>query len=418
MTYSKIVKYLTDNGLPLHKAQYVRKLIREMVNIRPTYDVVAVNHNQPDFNLLPSLAESDKHPKENPGCFVRVIVFDKNTDKVLVLHNKARRRWELPGGKVDPTDDGSVETARRELREETGIDVPYAAPLWWYIGFAKFETETGWWAGSYYAVELESPSPTLLESNKFYEFRWVTPNELDELPQLPVSTSVQVRRFYSRRDQAKGAVVQHSGKTIQDWVESTFGLLFPWQRQVIGDFLRMAYSQPTTSAARYTYLRNLCGTLTGDATGPLHEWITWRLPSIISPARRDDLARLLHYANTPNLDDATFWSFVKVLGERNITVAVDRGWPLMRKPSSDKESFVTGKLPRFGLIPQAFGTESVDTRWEVDAEDMVCAPAIGLKPTKIKALMEYVFAAIRQGKNKPIPEAFAVGGYLNEKDLL
>lgn len=53
------------------------------------------------------------------GCVIK-----DNQDRVLLLHRNTpeRKQWEIPGGKLDPGEDEST-TARRELREEMGIEV-------------------------------------------------------------------------------------------------------------------------------------------------------------------------------------------------------------------------------------------------------------------------------------------------------
>ncbi|HYQ67808.1 NUDIX hydrolase [Actinophytocola sp.] len=53
------------------------------------------------------------------GCVIK-----DDQDRVLLLHRNTpkRKHWEIPGGKLDPGEDES-ETATRELREETGVEV-------------------------------------------------------------------------------------------------------------------------------------------------------------------------------------------------------------------------------------------------------------------------------------------------------
>ncbi|MFJ3187475.1 nucleotide triphosphate diphosphatase NUDT15 [Streptomyces halstedii] len=56
---------------------------------------------------------------------VGVIVRDGQGRILLGRHRDGT--WELPGGKIDPTHESVAAAAARELREETGVDVPESA---------------------------------------------------------------------------------------------------------------------------------------------------------------------------------------------------------------------------------------------------------------------------------------------------
>lgn len=49
------------------------------------------------------------------------LVVVAHAGKVLMIFNRWRQEWELPGGMIEPQETPR-EAARRELREETGID--------------------------------------------------------------------------------------------------------------------------------------------------------------------------------------------------------------------------------------------------------------------------------------------------------
>lgn len=49
-------------------------------------------------------------------------------DAVLALRRRSDGEWELPGGRIHPTE-GVVACLRRELREETGLDVDVHRPV-------------------------------------------------------------------------------------------------------------------------------------------------------------------------------------------------------------------------------------------------------------------------------------------------
>jgi len=58
---------------------------------------------------------------------VTVLLFDEQ-DRVLLVRHSDRDVWVAPGGMVEPDEDPE-ETARREMREETGVDVDLVSIL-------------------------------------------------------------------------------------------------------------------------------------------------------------------------------------------------------------------------------------------------------------------------------------------------
>ena len=66
------------------------------------------------------------NPNPNPNPIIRhftatAFVLDSR-GRTLLLWHKRLRRWMPPGGHVDP-DEAPEDTARRECKEETGLDV-------------------------------------------------------------------------------------------------------------------------------------------------------------------------------------------------------------------------------------------------------------------------------------------------------
>ncbi|HEX6354111.1 NUDIX hydrolase [Actinophytocola sp.] len=58
------------------------------------------------------------------------LVVVTHADTVLMVFDGWRKEWELPGGSAEPGE-SAQETAIRELREETGIEVAeLSSPRW------------------------------------------------------------------------------------------------------------------------------------------------------------------------------------------------------------------------------------------------------------------------------------------------
>lgn len=53
----------------------------------------------------------------------RVITYDKNKKKILLVKNRLGNYWYPPGGEWEYEKENILETAKRETREETGFDV-------------------------------------------------------------------------------------------------------------------------------------------------------------------------------------------------------------------------------------------------------------------------------------------------------
>lgn len=82
------------------------------------------------------------------NCFVRILIRLPD-DRFLVIREEGRPFWNFPGGKVEPGE-SPVEAARRELREEVGLDVE-ALDLQW-LDEGTYEIAGILWIGFWYVA--------------------------------------------------------------------------------------------------------------------------------------------------------------------------------------------------------------------------------------------------------------------------
>lgn len=105
----------------------------------------------------------------------------KKDDRFLVVKESEDRdketagKWELPGGRMK-VGESRFETAKRELREEVGIEVEDGKDV------VRIEVESDHLVSCYivYFDDFQG-EPELVESGHHSELRWVTPEEFLEI---------------------------------------------------------------------------------------------------------------------------------------------------------------------------------------------------------------------------------------------
>ncbi|KAF2125042.1 hypothetical protein P153DRAFT_370362 [Dothidotthia symphoricarpi CBS 119687] len=130
----------------------------------------------PSFDYDPSLQEYAVHEKEflrqHPRYSVLctgIVVFHEN-GKLLLVQRAADEKafpnaWEVPGGKVDDTDESILHAAVRELKEETGLK---ATRILRKVGESEFSDRgrhgpEQWWLKTIFEMEVQSMDALVLD---------------------------------------------------------------------------------------------------------------------------------------------------------------------------------------------------------------------------------------------------------------
>jgi len=100
-----------------------RDALEAMLRAHPPADDTERAHLDRMSALLRT--EGDPFARDHwaPGHFTAsAFVLSPGGDALLLIFHEKLERWLQPGGHVDPDDADLVEAARREVREETGLD--------------------------------------------------------------------------------------------------------------------------------------------------------------------------------------------------------------------------------------------------------------------------------------------------------
>ena len=90
----------------------------------PDGDEHAIASVQRMLGLLRGAAAPFDREHYDPGhVTASAVVLTPELDHVLLVYHDRLERWLQPGGHIEPRDVTLAATARREVREETGLDV-------------------------------------------------------------------------------------------------------------------------------------------------------------------------------------------------------------------------------------------------------------------------------------------------------
>jgi 8-oxo-dGTP diphosphatase len=94
-------------------------------------------------------------PPRAQGTFDVVLIVARCRDRLLLVHNRRRDVWELPGGFVDAGEDPET-CARRELLEESEQSAAALAPA---ASFTLERPDGALLRGLVYTTTLQQPAP-------------------------------------------------------------------------------------------------------------------------------------------------------------------------------------------------------------------------------------------------------------------
>jgi phosphoglycolate phosphatase len=75
-----------------------------------------------EFDLRPARRAAGEHAAGHPVCTVGALIYDGGGQVLMIRTQKWSNLWGIPGGKIK-FGEPSVEALRREIKEETGLDV-------------------------------------------------------------------------------------------------------------------------------------------------------------------------------------------------------------------------------------------------------------------------------------------------------
>lgn len=122
---------------------------------------------------------------------VHVLIRDDEQRILLVRHVEGR--WQLPGGAVDPGET-PAEAARRECREELGVEVEPEALLGVYGGpeyrIRYANGDEAAWIVTVLAGRIVAGEPEAAGDDEVAALGWFRPDELAALPRSPGTRSL------------------------------------------------------------------------------------------------------------------------------------------------------------------------------------------------------------------------------------
>lgn len=121
----------------------------------------------------------------------RVIIYDKEANRILLVRNKGTSFWYAPGGGWEFEEENILECAKREVLEEAGLHVDIQKLL--YVqefhgsaeGVENVCLETFWLAYLSHEQKLNKEHIDIDPNGAVEEARWFTKDEIQSLKVFP-----------------------------------------------------------------------------------------------------------------------------------------------------------------------------------------------------------------------------------------
>ncbi len=118
----------------------------------------------------------------------RVITYDKNNGKILLVKNNGMSFWYAPGGGWEYENENILECAKREVHEETGLHVDIKKMLYvqeFHDSAESILFETFWLAEPSHEQSLNSNHIDLDPNGNVETAQWFNKEELQDLKVFP-----------------------------------------------------------------------------------------------------------------------------------------------------------------------------------------------------------------------------------------
>jgi ADP-ribose pyrophosphatase YjhB (NUDIX family) len=142
----------------------------------------------------------------------KAVVVDPATNRALILRlnaeeraKKGRDEWHLPGGVRDDVTETLPDAARREVREESGIENTKVIGLVDYGEWQAFyEGDPARFLALIFELEVQGTVPDVTVSHEHTEAAWVGLDNIDTYPALFPEAKAWIVKVLQRRAAANG----------------------------------------------------------------------------------------------------------------------------------------------------------------------------------------------------------------------
>jgi 8-oxo-dGTP pyrophosphatase MutT (NUDIX family) len=124
----------------------------------------------------------------NTRILARVVTYDLKENKILLVKNKDTNFWYAPGGGWEQDRENILECAKREVKEETGIEVGIARLLYIQEFHATVDTiffETFWLARPIGDTSINELHIDLDPNGAVEKAQWFSQPELQDIKVFP-----------------------------------------------------------------------------------------------------------------------------------------------------------------------------------------------------------------------------------------